>query len=727
VSRNSNFNAGANGGGSNEGANSERVDGGFVDYGGSDTGIHQGPQMTQGPALAQGGPPEAPTGWEGGALSDIWHVAKNPTQTPFVGGAVRVGSSLARTATSFLTAGGSELTGLGYGLANAAVTDADVSDSLKDFYAHTPIGIAQGYATGTAQGLYQGGRLAAFIASNPSEAYSRVGKWGSWAATHRNEARHQIASVTSRTGRQMAQDYYEHPERAVIDVGLTVGTAGAAAIAVRGARAARAARAVGEAAEIGSVAARTGAEIGELGTAASEATARAAATAGREVAAGGEAGTAAAEAGAAGAAGATADVASEGRFARFSRAFSERMEKFDTMAEKGIQKRIERRPANLARRALGQEPKVYGRIGARQEALAQRVAGEGGTARQLIGQRLSPSPFKPEFTDRMSEWGRAYGEMKWRRQVMTGEIETAGKVKRLGDVGESLGEANKAVRDPQGYVMEKLNNMLGANLTPEQIAAETDRRQKEDQQMPSNLPPPQRLPNPSPLPNPTRLNQPPSGPPAPPGSGNAGGNSPTGGNQYRSGRGWSGGMQGPLKSKKSKSTGFWEGRPEFTGAAFNYNRMQIRPLTVQRRNSTTRFDLAMAETLGAMRNGRREGNEGNFEPVGDEVGGPPRSRLSNEGAIENPNAWIHEREPTNYQAESDAWDAAHPNVTSIGMELTNNDTQMPTVGRVVKTVGKSIITKEGRARAKAAYNEVRGGGVPPGSAVPSELEEKPPF
>ena len=221
------------------------------------------------------------------------------------------------------------------------------------------------------------------------------------------------------------------------------------------------------------------------------------------------------------------------------------------------------------------------------------------------------------------------------------------------------------------------------------------------------------LPSPARLPNPTPLNTPPSGPPAPPGSGNAN-TSPTGGNQYNPGRGYR------RPQQRQQGSGFWNGRPEFTGAAFNYNRMQIRPLTVARRNSTTRFDLALASTAGALWNGRkgRGETEGNFQQTDGPVGGGTGGGVRTSGQAAH-DAWMEPSGPS-MQEESDAWDAAHPNVTSIGMDLTKGDTQMPTVGTVAKTVGKTIFTSEGRGRAKAAYNEVRGGGVPAGSADPWE-------
>lgn len=601
MGRNSSFDAGANG----------------------DGGIAQGEGMSQGPALAQGGPvlseSEQNHGWEGGFWSDLRHVVTNPTQTPYIGPEIRIGASLARSANSFATGGLSELPYAGAEL----LQGNSAGQAASDLWHHTPYGVGTDYAVGMGQGVYQAGRLASFVASNPAAAEAAVGKGIGWAAGHRNEARHLIASRATQTLRHMGSEAYAHPERAAIDVGLTAATVGAAGVALRSTRAAA------EAAEVGAAAGEAGAVAGELGAAGTEATAEAAATAGRESAAVAGAGTEAADAATVGAATGEAAADAETTGGRLSR----RLEKFDEAAGRGIEKRINRKPMNLVRRALGQETKELGMWGAQKEALAQKVAGEGGTVRELIAQRISPTAGKPAFSEKMSDWGRAYGEMKWRRSVATGDIEAGRKLTRVSRLGNDLEQANKIARDPQGYVMGKVESALGVHdLSPEQIADETQRRSNADQPettMPfSPFTPPapsgphSNVPYQAPgLPSPTPLVQPPSGPPAPPGSGaGAGSQKP-----YTMGRGF-------RTSKGRGAAGFWNGRPEFTGASFGYDRMKLRPLTVARGGGITRFDHALASSAGALMAGRRgRETESNAQEVGGPVGGeapynPPMTR-----------------------------------------------------------------------------------------------------
>ena len=67
--------------------------------------------------------------------------------------------------------------------------------------------------------------------------------------------------------------------------------------------------------------------------------------------------------------------------------------------------------------------------------------------------------------------------MKWRRGVASADLEKVQKLGKLGEVGHDLSEANKAVRDPTGYAINKVETMFGVHdLTPEQIANEQQRR-----------------------------------------------------------------------------------------------------------------------------------------------------------------------------------------------------------------------------------------------------------
>ena len=205
--------------------------------------------------------------------------------------------------------------------------------------------------------------------------------------------------------------------------------------------------------------------------------------------------------------------------------------------------------------------------------------------------------------------------------------------------------------------------------------------------------------------------------------------------------------------------GFYEGRAELGVDADSYDRMKIRPTTVARGGGSPMIGQAAAIAAKEYYNYRKGGGRAGYE-----------ERL-NRGGIESARMWDTQREfnakqrgsdqedlypqeesseyppgsapgttpsgtaprasgseifdvdPPDYQAEADAWDAAHPAVHSIGMDLTKGDTQMPTVGTVAKTVGKTIFTSAGRARARQAYGEVKMGGVPTTSASPWSAPE----
>lgn len=578
-----------------------------------DDAIHQGSQLSQGAALSQGGAgyDDGNGGWEGGLLSDVRHVITNPTQTPYIGPAIRIGAALTRSANSVVTGGLSEIP---YSVAEVAQGHS-VGEAAGDWARRSPFGMAANEAIGMGQGAYQLGRLGSFVAGHPSDAAAAVGKAGSWAMSHRNQARHLIASRTTQTLRGIGSSYYEHPERAALDIGLTVATGGAA---IAAARAARAARIAEEAAVVGEAVGEAGAATGELGAAA-RATDLATSvgresTAAREAVTGGETVGAAADA--------TDAAESVGRTSRYLR----RQEQFDQAAQEGIDRRIRNRPGNIVRRTLGKDIKEFNWQGKLKNLAADKIAGRtalsppsegGGTLRELIAQHISADPHKPVFSENVSDWGRSFGEMKWRRAVASGDIESARKLNRISDVNNALVQANQAVRNPVGYAMNKIEENLGIGLTPDQIKVEEDRRSRENNDMPSQPS--------SPLP-------PPSGPPAPPGGGGgSGGSGGSGGtsrnpfnSRYTMGRGFRAGnlalgvglAGSPFGSKPSDKKGFWEGRPEFTGVGYNYDRGKLRPLTVGRRRSTMGIGIAAAPLTGeeeGATSGRREGSEGNFQ------------------------------------------------------------------------------------------------------------------
>lgn len=335
---------------------------------------------------------------------------------------------------------------------------------------------------------------------------------------------------------------------------------------------------------------------------------------------------------------------------------------------------------NLPRRAVGMEEKDLrlSIVGRQRERIAERVAGgegaEGSTSatRQLTASRIAPARREmPELPEDVGNFTRHSVENQWRRSVADDLVPDT----HVSDVQRAISIAD----DPKGWLMDKLDFGDGIKPPAEEAVSEstpamfrpTSSRPKSTakRRMPQLSQPDQGelIPQVKPrstdepmygaenavpeakdwydkkldeldwgeeLPAPTEM-APPTGAPAGGGGGGptstpattpaaaGGGGTPTGtgggsGNpqtqQYSMGRGFHFQQQarGPRKSR-----GFWEGRPEFTGAASNYDRLTIRPITVPRGPSgPTKLDLALAAGAGAMWRRYRGGGRGGAEQSG---------------------------------------------------------------------------------------------------------------
>ena len=211
---------------------------------------------------------------------------------------------------------------------------------------------------------------------------------------------------------------------------------------------------------------------------------------------------------------------------------------------------------------------------------------------------------------------------------------------------------------------------------------------------------------------------------------------------YQSGRGYSG-----SGNQRQRGQGFWNGRPEFTGAESNYDRWSIRPLTVARGNHSGRAGFALAvagkEFYNYKKRGGAEGMRERMAQGGEEYGeqvarglmspltqapdvgsrglDPNPTRPNPTGQLDTrpSGSTIFDSEPRDYEKESDEWEAANPYTSKILGDVTKKGEDLSVPGMVARG-GKKIFTGTGRAELKGAYNEIRGGGGVPGTADPFE-------